>query len=128
MPSPTTVKGAPASFCFLENLGDFDGHQNVNRVSFFIHASVVNRTPDKIVIDRFSLGFKTNDFRRNMRQNLLRVSYPSWPRKKLGTGFKLMSAFYTKYGDEKDALLSVNHIIETKEMASGYLLFVSSYT
>ncbi len=124
--SPKLECVAPASFCFLELLGDFRGHPNSVRASFFVHASIINRSPEKVVVDRFRLGFKCRNMFRSMHQKLLRLAYPAWPRKRLGTGYKLMGAFFTEYGNEDDRLLSVSGTIEPKDIAAGYLLFVSN--
>lgn len=115
-----------ASCVFFEELGNFNGNANTCRSSFIIHASIVNRSTERIVVDRFKLGYQSFNFFISMRQKLLRIAFPSWPRKKLGEGYKYMGVFFTKYGDEQDSILSVSGTIESRELASGYLLFVSA--
>ncbi len=115
-----------ASLCFVERLGNVDGFEDGVRASFIIHASVYNRTPNSVVIDRFVLCFKSKSIFRSMRQNLLRLAFPAWPRKRLGEGYKLMGAFFTSYADQHDSALSVSGRIEARDIASGYLLFVSN--
>lgn len=115
-----------ASFAFVENIEELDGYRNVNRVSFFVHAAVINRTKETIVIDKFKLGYQCKNVIKSMRQSILRQAFPSWPRKRLGQSHKLMGAFFTQYGDEMDATLSVSGVVESKHLAAGYLLFVSN--
>lgn len=115
-----------ASFCFIENLEDFRGNRNVVRAAFFIHASIVNRSPSRAVIDRFRLGFACRLWYRSMRQRMLRLALPSRPRKRLGTGHKLMGSFFTDYDDGYDDRLTVRGSIESSDYVGGYLLFVSN--
>lgn len=115
-----------ASMAFLEDLGEFKGISNTIRISFIVHASIVNKTTERIVIDQFKLGYRSYHLLKSMKQKILRQAFPAWPRKRLGEGYKLMGAFFTKYGDEKDEILSVSGAIESREVASGYLLFVSN--
>lgn len=124
--SPKLEVVPTASMAFLENLGEFKGVANTIRISFIVHASIINKTTDRIVIDRFKLSYRSSHILKSMQQKILRQAFPSWPRKRLGESYKLMGAFFTTYGDDYDAILSVSGLIESREMASGYLLFVSN--
>ena len=114
-----------ASIIFYEEIQD-EIYTNPVRASFIIYANLVNRTNEKIVLQDFYLSFESENFWRSYKQKLLSVTFPARPRKIVGTGIKFMNVFFTEYPEEEVKLKAESGKLETKEMASGYVLFVSS--
>ena len=113
------------TFRFIEEIEEKDGLKNIVRASFIINVGLINRTNEKIVLDKLYLSFETNNFWRRYRQKLLRIAFPSRPRKIIGTGVKFMGVFFTEYLEEDGKFDVVTGRLEPKENCGGYLLFVS---
>lgn len=79
-----------ASFVFIENIpAEADRPRGV-RASFVINLSLINASNERVVLDQFELSFQTYGFWRSHRQRLLRIAFPSRPRKRVGEGMKYM--------------------------------------
>ena len=87
---PRLEIASTASFAYVELLGELKARPNAMRVSFVINASLVNASNEKIVLDHFELSFRSLSWWRSYRQRLLRLAFPSRPRKKLGEGMNYM--------------------------------------
>lgn len=114
-----------ASFAFVEEFEVHNGAKNAARVSFVLNVAVTNRTEEKIVVDEFSLAFKTRTLLRSWRQHLLRIPFPVRPQKRVGEGRKLMGVWFTEFPVEDFPQGVISGTIEGKESQGGYLLFVS---
>jgi hypothetical protein len=114
-----------ASFVYLEEMDEFDGQKNAVRAAFIINASVINASNEKVVVDHFLLSFRTFDVWRSHKQKIVRIGFPSRPRKRLGISTKRMGVWFTQYADEEVQMEHVNGVLEPKELCGGYLLFTS---
>ena len=114
-----------ASAVFVENIEEHNGQTECVRAAFVLHAVVTNRTSEKIVVDAFGLSYAAINRFRRFRQNLLRLAFPARPRKPVGTGTKFLSVWFTRFVGEDIEFEEVTGQIEPKEIAAGYLLFVS---
>ncbi len=114
-----------ASMVFIEKIKEHDKHRELVRASFIINAGLVNRTNERIVLDKAYLSYETEKFWRRYKQQLLHVVFPSRPRKQVGTVTKLMSVFFTEYSEENGRHEVITGILEPKDKCGGYLLFVS---
>jgi hypothetical protein len=115
-----------ASFVFIESVS-IEGKENASRAAYVINASLVNSSTERIVLDQFSLSYQTANPFRSFKQRLVRIAFPARPRKRLGSGFKMMGIWFTNFPDEEYALPPALGELEPKDMESGYLLF-SSFT
>jgi hypothetical protein len=115
-----------ASFVFIDSVS-IEGKENALRAAYVINASLVNSSKERIVLDQFSLSYQTANPFRSFKQILVRIAFPARPRKRLGSGFKLMGVWFTNFPDEEYALPPALGALEPKDMESGYLLF-SSFT
>ena len=115
-----------ASFVFIES-ASIEGKENALRAAYVINASLVNSSTERIVLDQFSLSYQTVNPFRSFKQRLVRIAFPARPRKRLGSGFKMMGVWFTNFTDEEYALPPALGALEPKDMESGYLLF-SSFT
>ena len=114
-----------ASVVFVENIEQHENLRNLIRASFIINAGFINRTTERIVLDKFYLTFETENYWRSYKQKLLRIAFPSRPREVLGTGIKYMGVFFTEYSNEEGKCEVITGELEPKDMCGGYLLFVS---
>lgn len=115
-----------ASFVFIER-PSIQGKENALRAAYVINVSLVNSSTERIVLDQFSLSYQTGNPFRSFKQRLVRIAFPARPRKRLGSGFKMMGVWFTNFPDEEYALPPALGALEPKDMESGYLLF-SSFT
>lgn len=116
-----------ASFVFLETVAATGEHPEGLRASFVINASLVNSSNEKIVLDQFELSYRTRSFRRSFSQRLLRLGFPSRPRKRLGESEKYMGVWFTDYPLDELKMEAATGVLEPKDHCAGYLLF-TSYT
>ena len=114
-----------ASFAYFEQIEELEGHKHLIRAAFIINASVVNASNEKVVVDHFLLSFRTYSLWRSHGQKLVRIAFPSRPRKRLGIAFKQMGVWFTQYPDDEYQLDHATGILEPKEHCGGYLLFTS---
>ncbi|PKM08393.1 MAG: hypothetical protein CVV14_04300 [Gammaproteobacteria bacterium HGW-Gammaproteobacteria-4] len=114
-----------ASFVYLEQMDEFDGQKNVVRAAFIINASVINASNEKVVVDHFLLSFRTFNVWRSHRQKLVRIGFPSRPRKRLGISTKQMGVWFTQYPEDEVQMEHATGALEPKELCGGYLLFTS---
>jgi len=114
----------PVSRCYIQPLPEFEGHTDVVRAAYFIDASVVNPTNEKVVIEQFTLSYlrKKKYFGRSL--SLHPISCPSRPRQNMGENTKFQKVFFTNFPDGLNDM-TVSDIVEAKCHESGYLLFVS---
>jgi hypothetical protein len=77
------------------------------------------------VLEQFYLSFETENRWRSYRQKLVRIAFPSRPRKILGTGIKYMGVFFTEYSNEEGNHKVITGELDPKDACGGYLLFVS---
>jgi hypothetical protein len=122
---PVLEVAQTASFVYLERMEEFDGHKDVVRAAFVINASLINASNEKIVVDHFLLSFQTHDFWRSNRQKLVRIGFPSRPRKTLGICTKHMGVWFTQYPDDEVQMEHITGVLEPKELCGGYMLFTS---
>jgi len=114
-----------ASLVFLEDVVDEKEKRTCIRAAFILHAAVTNRTAEKIVVDTFGMSYRAVNRWLRFRRNLLRVAFPSRPRKSVGKGIKPLGVWFTQFLGEDLGIKEVTGVIEPKEYAAGYLLFVS---
>lgn len=114
-----------ASLSFVERPNEPDGPPNLMRMSFVINASIVNASNEKIVLDHFELSFRTGSFWRSNRQRLLRLAFPSRPRKRVGEGTKYMGVWFSEYPLDEIKMSVIDGSLEPKATCGGYLLFTS---
>jgi hypothetical protein len=114
-----------ASFVFIEQVSTPEGRPDGVRASFIVNAALINASNERVVVDRFELSFKTIGFWRSNRQRLLRLAFPTRPRKQVGTGTKHMSVWFTQYANDDVAMAVVDGRLDAKDTCGGYLLFVS---
>lgn len=113
-----------ASFVFIES-PSIEGKDNALRAAYVINASLVNSSAERIVLDEFSLSYQTVNPFRSFKQRLVPIAFPARPRKRLGSGFKMMGVWFTNFPDEEYTLPPGLGSLEPKDMESGYLLFTS---
>lgn len=113
-----------ASFVFIES-PSIEGKENALRAAYVINASLVNSSRERIVLDQFTLSYQTANPFRSFKQKLVRIAFPARPRKRLGSGSKMMGVWFTNFPDEEYALPPAMGALEPKDMQSGYLLFAS---
>ena len=113
-----------ASFVFIER-PSIKGKDNALRAAYVINASLVNSSRERIVLDQFTLSYQTANPFRSFKQKLVRIAFPTRPRKRLGSGFKMMGVWFTNFPDEEYALPPAMGALEPKDMESGYMLFAS---
>jgi hypothetical protein len=113
-----------ASFVLMEGLS-IEGKDNASRAAYIINASLVNSSTERIVLDQFSLSYQTLNPLRSFRQRLVRIAFPARPRKRVGSGIKMMGVWFTDFPDEEYAIPASQGALEPKDMESGFLLFAS---
>lgn len=121
---PSIRIGDSASFVFIES-PSIEGKDNALRVAYIINSSLVNSSTERIVLDQFSLSYQTINPFRSFKQRLVRIAFPIRPRKRLGSGLKMMGVWFTNFPGEECALPPALGALEPKDMESGYLLFAS---
>jgi len=114
-----------ASTVYYEEHEKYKEYQNAVNASFFINASVINRTDHKIVIDNFFLAYKCLNKNRSFKQKIHRIAFPSPPQKQLGDTIILHPVFITQYPETVIALPPTSQIVEPYEINGGHLLFIS---
>ena len=113
-----------ASMVFIET-PNTEGKDNENRVAFILNASIINSLRERIVLDQFFLSYQTINPFRSYRQKLVRIAFPNRPQKRVGTGLKLMGVWFTNFAGDESQLPPSMGCLESMQMESGYLLFVS---
>lgn len=116
-----------ASFAFVEKVPATTDRPEGIRTSFVLNASLVNASNERVVLDQFELSYQTHSFRRSYRQRLLRIAFPSRPRKRIGEGVKYMGVWFTKYPLDELKMELIDGALEPKDQCGGFLLF-TSYT
>ncbi|MZH02992.1 MAG: hypothetical protein F3745_06260 [Nitrospinae bacterium] len=114
-----------ASFCFVDDINEFQGHTNVVRVAFLIDVSVINPTNEKIVIESFSLRYLTKRYFKKYSNSLYSSTLPNRPRAEMGSGIKISKVFFTDFNDDSSKL-TMDGVIGPKEFQNGYIFFVST--
>ena len=115
-----------ASIVFIES-PNVEGKESEIRAAFILNASIINSSREKIVLDQFLLSYQTLNPFRSHKQKLVRIAFPSRPRKRVGTGLKLMGVWFTNFAGDEYPLPPAMGCLESMHMESGYLLF-ASYT
>jgi hypothetical protein len=113
-----------ASFVLLES-PSIEGKDSALRAAYIINASLVNSSAERIVLDQFSLSYQTPNPFRSFRQRLVRIAFPVRPRKRVGSGIKMMGVWFTNFPDEEYVIPPALGALEPKDMESGFLLFTS---
>lgn len=114
-----------ASFVYLEHPSEPKSPAPATRASFIINASLVNSSNERVVLDHFELSFRSFHFWRSYRQRLLRLAFPSRPRKRVGEVTKYMGVWFTEYPLDELKTAVIDGSLEPKESCGGYLLFTS---
>jgi hypothetical protein len=114
-----------ASFVYLEYPSEPKLPGPAVRASFILNASLINSSNEKVVVDHFELSFRALGFWRSHRQRLLRLAFPSRPRKRVGEGTKYMGVWFTEYPLDELKIEVVDGSLEPKESCGGYMLFTS---
>lgn len=113
-----------ASYVLIESPG-IEGKDNALRVAYIINASLVNSSKERIVLDQFFLSYQTPNLFRSFRQKLVRIAFPTRPRKRVESGIKMMGVWFTNFPDEEHPIPPAMGALEPKDMESGFLLFTS---
>jgi len=113
-----------ASMVFSES-PNIEGKESEIRAAFILNASIINSSREKIVLDQFLLSYQTLNPFRSHKQKLVRIAFPSRPRKRVGTGLKLMGVWFTNFAGDEYPLPPAMGCLESMHMESGYLLFAS---
>lgn len=114
-----------ASFALVERIPATSERPDGVRTSFIINVSLVNASNERVVLDQFELSYRTIGYWRSYRQRLLRIAFPSRPRKQVGEGLKYMGVWFTEYplGDLKMDV--IKGALDPKDQCGGFLLFTS---
>jgi hypothetical protein len=113
-----------ASMVFIES-PNIEGKESEIRAAFILNASIINSSREKIVLDQFLLSYQTLNPFRSHKQKLVRIAFPSRPRKRVGTGLKMMGVWFTNFAGDEYPLPPAMGCLESMHMESGYLLFLS---
>lgn len=116
-----------ASFVIVERVPATAERPEAMRTSFILNVSLVNSSNEKVVLDHFELSYQAHSFLRSYRQRLLRIAFPSRPRKRVGEGVKYMGVWFTEYPQDDLKMDVIDGKLESKDQCSGFLLF-TSYT
>lgn len=120
---PSATLEETTSRCLVEEFAEFQGHKNAVRATFLIEVGVLNPTPERVIVQHFSLAILRRKLWRRWKPELVAISLPNRPRHQMGGGEKLLKNWFSNFPDEyRD--LTLNGVIESKEHHSGYLLFV----
>lgn len=121
--TPSATLEEATSRCLVEEFAEFQGHQNAVRATFLIEVGVLNPTPERVVVQHFSLAIPRRKLWLRWRPELVALSLPNRPRHPMGSGQKLLKNWFSNFPDEFHDL-TLNGGVESKEHHSGYLLFV----
>jgi len=121
---PKASLNGTTSRCLVERFPQPEGQLDAIRASFLLEVGVINRTNEKLVVKDFSLAVRRRSFWRPWLPELSAVSLPERPRHEMGSGTKILKTWFSHFPDGIDRL-TLTGIVEAKDFASGFLLFVS---
>jgi len=121
---PSSSIISEASMCLVEKLDEHQGQTDAVRSGFLLDVTVRNPTSELVVVESFSLSYRTSKYLFSWSQEYHNVSLPSRPRQVMGSGIKWSKVFFTNYDDDANDLTMTGRI-DSKEFQNAYLFFAS---